>query len=151
LRAEGEEVPFLLLMDAFAQNEWLRELLKKQRGGKSASELMFPPGDSASGRDDAEKSTLTPISRTPRALNDWYAGVVGRYVPQFYPGVVTVFHPRQGRVADPAMGWSAIAAAVELREMPGSHIGALTVHVEKVGAMLRKAMDAGMARVKREP
>jgi thioesterase domain-containing protein len=77
---------------------------------------------------------------------DAYARALARYFPKPYPGRVTLFVPNESApvlLISPTFGWGKVAAQVEVRVLPGDHLGCITTHVKELAgqlsACLRKA------------
>jgi amino acid adenylation domain-containing protein len=76
---------------------------------------------------------------------------VEEYVPQAYPGRLTLFRSAESPAPDPAdqtLGWGRLAAGVEVRVVPGNHYNMVREpHVralaEQLRACLREALEGG--------
>lgn len=83
------------------------------------------------------------------ALVEANARAIRSYIPQKYPGRITLFKSFWGpqraeyRSADPLMGWGAVAAqGVELHIIPGSHVAMVhEPHVQVLGRELRICLE----------
>ena len=72
---------------------------------------------------------------------------IADYTPGPYPGRVTLLWPDESAKVpnDPAAGWSEVAAAVDVRSIPGNHISCVTEHLGSFGATLRECLDKAAA------
>ena len=64
------------------------------------------------------------------------------YIPQFYPGKVTLFQPEEDiRLADdPTSGWKDVADKVEIHVIRGGHETMVARHAHAVGECLRTCL-----------
>ncbi len=142
LRAMGEEIPVLVLIDIAVPS--LAQPADESRWRRATGIVR------ASLRYRLE--TLQGRSRTSRADDDawraaqWrrYRGAVRRYRPKFYPGPLVLLVAEQGhalqRTGDPRLGWGGLARDVTVVSVPGTHQTCLTEHLEIVGEHLRTAL-----------
>jgi thioesterase domain-containing protein len=122
LRAEGEDVPLVVIIDARAP---ARREFVSAGDGRAAGE---PPPDAPQ-----------RVSRHPTTAA--YGAAVARYAPADYAGRVTVFGSERVHDPRPHLGWGAIAAQVTSARIPGDHFGAITRHAHTLAAALRRAID----------
>jgi aspartate racemase len=74
------------------------------------------------------------------------------YVPQVYPGRVTLFRCREQIIgissySDPHLGWGELAAGgLECHEVPGTHLGMLQEpHVQVLAKKMKACLDKAQA------
>jgi thioesterase domain-containing protein len=69
-----------------------------------------------------------------------YRRLVRAYVPGRYAGRVTLLVPEERPRQAPDLGWSRVAAQVEVRIVPGAHLTAITMHAAAVAKHLRDCL-----------
>jgi amino acid adenylation domain-containing protein len=84
------------------------------------------------------RQTLDDLKR----LFHHHVRLAGEYVLRPYPGQVTLFRPSNGPVAPPEdRGWGRVAAAVEVRSVPGQHHSMVKEpHVRALADALRECL-----------
>jgi pristinamycin I synthase-3/4 len=97
--------------------------------------------------DDDYDPLAPPWTQSPAVVA--YRWIVRAYVPGRYRGRVTVLVPEQRRRARPDLWWSAIAREVDVRIVPGTHLSAVTVHVEALAAQIGAALMRSDDRISR--
>jgi thioesterase domain-containing protein len=127
LRAEGEDVPLVVIIDARAP---VRRAFIDVSGGTTTGE---PPAPAA--------TTDVPQGLRSDPATVAYGAAVARYAPASYAGRVTVLRSENMHDFRPRLGWRAIAARVTSASIPGDHFGAITRHADALAAALRRAID----------
>jgi amino acid adenylation domain-containing protein len=100
--------------------------------------------------DRAQGLGLPPEIDLPQVRQRWdvyraNSQALRSYVPQLFPGTLTLFRAAQQPedVADPTLGWSAFAADMTILEVPGTHTTLLTPpHVRILAAQLKTCLDS---------
>ncbi|HYM70183.1 MAG TPA: AMP-binding protein [bacterium] len=151
LRAEGERVDFLALVDAPAPNMRLSARILHRlvgafaaRRGMTVEERLDlyvrlrrrllrqgdPPADT---NPDPRRRNLTQLYRR---------AIVG-YLPRRYAGKVTLLLSEDEEYRALPARWRALASEVEVHAIPGTHLSSITQHVgvfaERMGICLRNA------------
>jgi thioesterase domain-containing protein len=127
LRAEGEDVPIVVIIDTRAP---VRRRFVQASDRREAGER---PATAAS----PAAPQLNPRHPTTAA----YGAAVARYAPADYAGPVRVLRSERVDHVRPDLGWGAIAAQVTSARIPGDHFGAITRHADALAAALRCAID----------
>jgi thioesterase domain-containing protein len=127
LRAEGEGVPIVVIIDAPAPVR--RRFVYASDGGEVGEQPVAA----------ASPVAPQPISRHPTTAA--YGAAVARYAPADYAGHVRVLQSERVDDFRPHLGWGAIAAQVTSARIPGDHFGAITRHADALAAALRRAID----------
>jgi thioesterase domain-containing protein len=148
LEAQGERVATLVMVASDVRSAaqpipsapgWLRALRYYWRRLREAARGEPPPRpDSRGARAVAERQR----ARAERTAA--YARALGTYRPGRYGGRVVLLWPKEQGSRhrdDPTQGWSAVAAAVEVRAIPGGHLSCVTTHVKAVADEIRRALD----------
>jgi aspartate racemase len=166
LRAQGEQVAFLMAIDTLAWNVSLRGL--RRLSGRLAGLIGLTPASEQRMFLKAEgalvafarlvylcshpRATLrkvfqrvrgersTPVQ--PSVLDLLYRRAAWSYVPERYGGSITLF------VVDEFAGelfernWRKVADEIEVYRMPGDHLGVVKHHVDVIGKQLGACLDA---------
>jgi len=162
LRLDEQQNLFLLLPHYFISiSDFLRLgidkqislIQKKMRSSIKRFVGLFPLG---SRRDQGRVvSAIDLVAQTPeeyrRDLTPTYWKAVKAYIPQPYSGRVTLLWPSELPVEypellvhhpnDPTIGWGEVAEAVDVYQVPGGHITAITKHVQVLGEKLKVCLD----------
>jgi thioesterase domain-containing protein len=107
---------------------------------KARTAAPRPPADAASrgARAVAERR------RAHAERREAYGRVLSAYTPGPYRGRVVLLWP-EGEPArhpgDSTQGWSDVAAALEVRSIPGGHLSCVTTHVRALATQMRDALE----------
>lgn len=151
LRADGERVDFLALLDAPVSNvRPSARLLYRLVDGLGALQRLTRPErreryvrlrqrlrrQPVAARDHPDRLTWEDLTRI-------YRGAISGYVPQRYAGKVTLFLSEGDEYRDSPTWWRSIASEVEVHPIPGEHLVSITQYVgvlaERLGECLRDA------------
>ena len=160
LRAMGEEVGLLVVMDTTATNTRARILLRRVRTQKSrlvTGARYYAKGVRRYGKEGPsgwvrlagrvlglgrpDPARAARVARAPMGLDEKYRSVMSTYVPRPYDRRVTVFRAAEFVDGTPDSGWSRISADVEVHVIPGAHLTFITRHVAILGERLRTCLQ----------
>ncbi|MER3433037.1 MAG: hypothetical protein C4288_06295 [Leptolyngbya sp. ERB_1_1] len=88
-----------------------------------------------------DESAIAPMLRIVYAN----AQAAYRYVPQLYPNRITLFKAAEQStsIADPTLGWSALAGDLQLHQVPGNHLSLLKQpHVQTLAQLLKQCLSS---------
>ena len=148
LMAQGQKVDLLVLIHISAMSTRFKKITK--RFG-----FLFQPKDK---RDPSQVVPVRPdlVARTEERLREVeeaylsYIKAIADYVPQAYPGRVTLFWGSEGagpqeKAYDPTKGWGEVAAEVEVHSIPGGHLTCVTKHIQALAECLRSSLREAQA------
>jgi thioesterase domain-containing protein len=133
LRAEGEEVALLLLLDSPFPSR-LRLMLNRvvnywRNTREHGLRAMLKPTDEQR------------IGHRKTAIGNRYFGRMLRYRPQPYDGKLTLVACAERRRSDPARVWrEVVGGSLEIHEIPGDHYSHLRDHVATTAACLDECL-----------
>ena len=137
LRANGEEVAMLAMLDSFPHPRHLsggqRARLLMRKLGRRVSTLTKSP-KRARGKREAGSSTRS-------ADLAWT-----RYRPRFYPGRIEFFAAETVTYFpnDPAAVWGKLAGEFASESVPGDHVGMVTTHVDSLAGALSRRLEESL-------
>jgi len=100
-----------------------------------------PERSSSPPKDD---TIVTPFSMAFDELEGRYTWAIARYAPQRYRGRVALFWARDARVkTEAAKGWKDVVEGIAVHATPGTHLSAITTHVETLAEQVRLCLSAG--------
>jgi thioesterase domain-containing protein len=79
-------------------------------------------------------------------LNEAYRRVIKAYVPAPYPGRLIVLRSQHTQDSRPDLGWGLVNERVEVHEVPGDHLGAITRRIEETARRLRDCLEENPSR-----
>jgi amino acid adenylation domain-containing protein len=128
LKAAGEEVPVVVIIDAKAP-------LPPLRGGMPvsssvAAQSLLPAG---------------PARVARNIITARYVPVIASYAPGPYAGRIAVLKSARMHDSRPHLGWGAIARDVDSTIIPGDHFAAITRHAPELAAALRRCIDEALS------
>src|SRR5262249_10771562 len=139
LEADGEVVEFLAPVAAMADRsrgrpDRVAPLAPMARRGRMRLGALLP----RLARRRADGTGPGAAAGRPTRLREVYRSIAARYDPGPYGGLVTVVWPSEDPVAPSAASdaWRELAARVDLRVVPGTHITCLTDHVRSAAELL---------------
>ena len=100
------------------------------------------------GRRLAARNGAAAVGRGERAvplvpdLTARYRRAVHAYMPAPYPGHLIVLRSQDLDDPRPDLGWSQVSARVEVRAVPGDHLGCITRHVAETAGRLGACLEA---------
>jgi thioesterase domain-containing protein/acyl carrier protein len=122
LHADSEDVALVMMIDATAYSSPVAPVAPQTEN------LLQPP-------------------ENPDLLG-YYREVMSRYIPESYDGTVTVLRSRETPWPQADLGWRNIAARVDVHEVPGDHMSALTKHLTALSETVRDCVEAAQRRAK---
>ena len=169
LRAQGETVAFLAILDAravatrlgvvrslvrhraatvvWAAARWKRVVRHAWQGGASEwrafARRQLERGRARMRRDGRGRAESPAARQSTEDPNHVYGHAVRTYLARRYDGKATVFRPAKRRSGPADLGWGAVCGDVEVHEVPGTHLSFITDHVatlaEHISSCLRRA------------
>jgi amino acid adenylation domain-containing protein len=139
LRAAGEAVDAVVMVDAFARASRFPALLRlRLRASRPLARALGP----WLGRPPLPGAEAVRAPATRRAaLYQLYRTALWTYLPRAYRGRVVLLAASGSpeRRARAAATWRRAAPALEVAEVPGGHFGCVTTHVDALAARVRAA------------
>ena len=175
LQAQGEQVSFLLAIDAMAWNVRLhalqqitRRLAKLCRLSSAGAQRLFLKLHGAvvtvarlgymwrkSPRDVFRRAYRRlrgngPTHDQPSALDLLYRRAVWSYVPTRYRGPITIFVTEELAGDRFERDWREVSRNVDAYAMPGDHLTVVKQHIHVLGERLRACLDSAQRRLEHQ-
>jgi thioesterase domain-containing protein/acyl carrier protein len=104
------------------------------------------------GKLGVERELVASNNLARLAIRDAYNKAAMKYIPQVYPGKITIFVASDrsgGSELAPDLGWGNIPQqGIEIHEIPGDHLGILQEpHVQVLAARLKSCMEASNSQI----
>jgi thioesterase domain-containing protein/acyl carrier protein len=161
LKAQGEEVALLALLESYPHSRYLSFKERARLGVrlttrrastvgrlpfKDAVSYILRPSESgfyasrnANGNPNITQPGAPFAPGLQRARDCGYAALA-RYRPSFYNGAIKFV--RAGVITnfpeDPAAAWSGLTAKIEVATVPGDHVGILAAHYETLASVVSR-------------
>ncbi len=151
LRSNGHDVPLLLMIDSYpdinALSLWPFLRLLMQRTKRRITGFGQPP------RTDIRLGGLPSADAIPtfapafERVRDAADRALRKYKPNVYPGAVQFVRAAEVTEfpADPAAVWSPLLGSLQVKTVPGDHLGMLTTHYERLASVLDTYLEATSA------
>ena len=149
-RWQARATPALRSLDSYRARV---ELLGRagRRGGLrffagQAARALIAGLRSASGPRRASRPGEERRPPSDDTLNEAYRRVIKAYVPAPYPGRLIVLRSQHTQDSRPDLGWGLVNERVEVHEVPGDHLGAITRRIEETARRLRDCLEENPSR-----
>jgi acetoacetyl-CoA synthetase len=142
LRAQGQKIPLLIMLDSYPDIKFLpptqRARLWLQRTKKQVARLGRPTRTDLPLGGLPSRDAISTFAPAFERVRDSAYLALKRYAPGSYSGKVKFVRAAEVSdfPADPVAVWSSFIGKIDVETVPGDHLGMLTTHYEKLGAVL---------------
>lgn len=146
LLAGGDKVPLVIMIDSYPHRNFLSRarrlgLMTQKAKIRIANFGRMPRSEVRLGGLPSRDAISTFAPAFGRVRESAFVAL-RRYKPSFYPGAVKFIRAAEPTdfPQNPVAVWSDLIENIEVETVPGDHLGMLTTHYDKLGAVLSQYM-----------